>query len=377
MAASQDRPLTDEVFHVTRARPSGRVAVSVVSPCFNEEKGVAALHRRLAAACREAAGANFEIILVDDGSRDATWREITALAERHDHLVGVHLARNHGHQLAVTAGLSLSRGERVLIIDADLQDPPELLGPMMRKMDEGADVVYGRRVSRAKESWFKRVSAALFYRLLRRLTEVEIPLDTGDFRLVTRRVVDALQAMPERHRFIRGMVSWVGFVQVPLDYHRAERFAGETKYPLSKMLRFALDAITSFSIAPLRVASHVGMVTAGLAVLLLGYSIIRYFAGAAVTGWTSLIATVLLLGSIQLFVLGIMGEYLGRLLMESKRRPLFLIDAVAMRRRRLDLPVHFAHLQRPEQRELWAALATPVAPPPAVNETSLREPELG
>ena len=348
------------MFRIGPASAERAPAVSVVAPCYNEAGGIRPLCGRIAAACREAVADRFEIILVDDGSRDGTWQEIGELAAADPHVVGVHLARNHGHQLAVTAGLSLSRGERVLIIDADLQDPPELLAPMMRKMDEGADVVYGRRRKRASESWFKRASAAAFYRLLRRITDIDIPLDTGDFRLMSRRVVDALQGMPERHRFIRGMVSWVGFVQVPLDYDRAERYVGTTKYPLGKMIRFALDAITSFSIAPLRLASHIGLVTAGFAVVFLAYSLIRWLGGAVVTGWTSLIATMLLLGSIQLFVLGIIGEYLGRLLLESKRRPLFLIDAIAMRRGRLAVPAHFADLPRPAQRAMWSDLLEPV-----------------
>jgi len=357
----------EEVFRVAPAAKAGRVAVSVVAPCYNEASGLAALHQRVGAACRSAAGDAYEIILVDDGSRDGTWAEILRLAEADSHLIGVHLARNHGHQLAVTAGLSLGRGERVLVIDADLQDPPELLEAMMRKMDEGADVVYGRRRTRQSESWFKRASAAAFYRLLRRITDIEIPLDTGDFRLMSRRVVDALQGMPERHRFIRGMVSWVGFTQVPLDYDRAERHSGTTKYPLAKMIRFALDAITSFSIAPLRLASHIGLVTAGLALVFLAYSLARWLGGYVVTGWTSLIATVLLLGSIQLFVLGIIGEYLGRLLIESKRRPLFLIDAIATQRSRLAVPVHFADLPRSEQRAVWSDLIEPALAGAAVK----------
>lgn len=362
MRAAGKRQATDEVFRIERSSHATDIVVSVVVPCYNEAGGLALLHARVAAACREAAGDDYEIILVDDGSRDATWQEITALAARSRQVVGVHLARNHGHQLAVTAGLSLSRGDRVLLIDADLQDPPELLLPMMRKMDEGADVVYGRRISRASESWFKRTSAAAFYRLLHRITDIDIPLDTGDFRLMTRRVVETLQMMPESHRFIRGMVSWVGCTQVPIDYDRAERVAGETKYPLSKMIRFALDAITSFSIAPLRLASHFGFVTAALALVLLAYSVARWLGGYAVTGWTSLIAAVLVLGSIQLFVLGIIGEYLGRLLIESKRRPLFLIDAVTTRRGRLTVPVHFASLSRPEQRALSSTLLASAAP---------------
>jgi dolichol-phosphate mannosyltransferase len=220
------------------------------------------------------------------------------------------------------------RGQRVLIIDADLQDPPELLTGMMKLMDEGADVVYGQRRERRGESPFKKFSAVLFYRLLNRLVDIKIPVDTGDFRLMSRRTLDELNRMPERHRFIRGMVSWIGFRQVPLLYERQERFAGETKYPFRKMLRFAFDAISGFSIVPLRIATYLGFICAVLGLFFFAYTVYSYLSGIALQGWTTLMTVVLILGSGQLLVLGVLGEYLGRLYIESKSRPLFIIEEI-------------------------------------------------
>lgn len=245
------------------------------------------------------------------------------------HVMGVNLTRNHGHQLALTAGLTMARGDRILVVDADLQDPPELLKDMMALMDQGFDVVYGQRRQRAGESLFKKSTASLFYRVLLRLSETPIPLDTGDFRLMSRRALDALLAMPEQHRFVRGMVSWIGFPQTALPYDREERFAGTTKYPLKKMVRFAIDAITGFSTKPLRFASQIGLILAALGALLVAYVVIAWLTGETVAGWTSLMAVVVILGSVQMFVLGVIGEYLGRLYMQSKQRPLFLIQDVA------------------------------------------------
>ena len=241
---------------------------------------------------------------------------------------GVLLSRNHGQQLALAAGLAFCRGERVLIIDADLQDPPELLTQMMARMDQGFDVVYGRRRSRAGETRFKTGSAHLFYRVMRGASNVEIAADSGDFRLLSRRVVDILTRMPEEHRFLRGMVSWIGFAQSPFDYDRAPRLAGETKYPLRKMLRLAADALTGFSTLPLRLATYAGFCFAGLGVLTMLYVLGSWFAGLAVQGWASIMATMLIIGSVQLIVVGILGEYIGRLYMQSKARPLFIVDQV-------------------------------------------------
>jgi dolichol-phosphate mannosyltransferase len=302
--------------------------LSVVSPCYNEEGSLAELHRRLSAACRGEVGEDYEIVLVDDGSTDRTRSIIADLCDSDPRVVGVILSRNHGHQLALSAGLHVCRGRHILIIDADLQDPPELLGPMMKLMDEGADVVYGQRRVRRGEPPFKKISAALFYRLLNSLVDIEIPFDAGDFRLMSRRTLDELNRMPEQHRFIRGMVSWIGFRQVPLRYERQRRFAGETKYPLRKMLRFAFDAISGFSIVPLRIATYLGFLCAILGLVFLAYTVYSYVTGIALQGWTTLMTVILILGSGQLLVLGVIGEYLGRLFMQSKNRPLFVIEEI-------------------------------------------------
>ncbi len=302
--------------------------LSIVVPCFNEESGIDEFLRRAVLAATAVAGQNFEIIAVDDGSSDATWDIISSRSCDLSNLVGVRLMRNHGHQIAATAGLAVARGERVLLIDADLQDPPELLLMMMPIMDKGADVVYGQRSSRAGETRFKLLTAAMFYRLLGRLTSVPIPHDTGDFRLMSRRVVDILLAMPERDRFIRGMVSWVGGRQVALPYERDARFAGETKYPLRKMIHFAVDAITSFSTIPLRIATWVGFMSAMIAAALVVYTLVQWFAGNTVAGWSSLMATVAFFFSIQFIGMGIIGEYLGRLVQEAKQRPMFMVDCI-------------------------------------------------
>jgi glycosyltransferase involved in cell wall biosynthesis len=305
---------------MTDARP----ALSVVAPCFNEEGVLPAFLSRVAAVLDRIGGAS-EIVVVDDGSRDGTWQVMTEAAARDVRIVAVRLMRNHGHQLALTAGLSICRGERVLIIDADLQDPPELLPDMMALMDQGADVVYGQRRARAGESLFKRVTAAAFYRLIGRMTDVEIPLDAGDFRLVTRRVLDVLLSMPERHRFIRGMVAWIGGRQVPIAYDRQPRAAGESKYPLGKMIRFAADAITAFSVVPLMASMTIGWIMAAIGFAFVVYSFVGWLLGMNLPGWTSLMAAMGLLGGMQFLMLGIIGAYLGRLYDQSKGRPLFTI----------------------------------------------------
>lgn len=305
-------------------------ALSIVVPCFDEEACLPVLHDRLTAAARAAAGDDYEIVLVNDGSRDQTWAIMQEIAAKDDHLLAVNLSRNHGHQLALTAGLDLCRGDVILVIDADLQDPPELLSEMLATMRrEGADVVYGVRKSRAGETAFKRATAHGFYRLLSRATEVEIPVDTGDFRLISRRALDAFLAMPEQARFIRGMVAWIGFKQVPLPYNRDERFAGETKYPLKKMVKFALDALTGFSSAPLKLASHAGLLLSAGSVLIVAYILIGWLSGRSVPGWTSLMLVVVVLGAIQMFVLALMGEYLGRLYNQAKNRPLYIVQEIA------------------------------------------------
>ncbi len=301
--------------------------LSVVVPCYDEESVLVELHRRLMGAI-ESLAVRAEVILVNDGSKDATWPTMLELAATDPRVVLVNLSRNHGHQLALTAGLSQARGQRILIIDADLQDPPELLPEMMKTMDAGADVVYGVRRRRDGEGGLKLATAVLFYRLIERLTDVPIPRDAGDFRLMSRRALDVLLEMPERHRFVRGMVSWIGFRQVPLPYDRHARFAGQTKYPLRKMVRFALDAITAFSTKPLALASWAGIGMGFLSCALLVYSLASWLRGDAVVGWTSLMAAVTLLGSVQLIVLGVIGEYIGRMYEQVKGRPLFIIERV-------------------------------------------------
>lgn len=306
-----------------------RLRLSVVTPCHNEQDSVDELHRRTSAACRASVGADYEIVLVNDGSRDQTWTRMVLLAERDPHVVAVNLSRNYGHQIALSAGLSVCRGERVLVLDADLQDPPELLAQMMARMDAGAEVVYGRRMERSGETAFKRITASVFYRFFRRMVDIEIPLDAGDFRLMSRRAVDILNSMPEQHRFIRGMVGWIGLRQEAMPYDRAARFAGETKYPFHKMLSFALDAITGFSIKPLRLASWLGLGSGMVGLLLVIYAIGSWVSGRTVEGWTSVMVVVLVLGSSQLMVLGLIGEYLGRLYLEAKHRPLFIIESTS------------------------------------------------
>jgi dolichol-phosphate mannosyltransferase len=304
--------------------------LSIVVPCYNEEACLEALHERLGAAARATFGADYEIVLVNDGSNDRSWPMMRGLAASDPHLVAVNLSRNHGHQLALTAGLDLARGDVILVIDADLQDPPELLGDMLETMRrEGADVVYGVRRSRAGETAFKRATAHGFYRLLANATDVDIPLDAGDFRLMSRRALDVLLAMPEQARFIRGMVAWIGFRQVPILYDRDVRFAGETKYPLAKMLRFALDALTGFSSAPLKLASHAGLALSVGSLLIVLYILYAWLSGHSIQGWTSLMLVVVVLGAVQMFVLALMGEYIGRLYNEAKRRPLYIVQEIA------------------------------------------------
>jgi glycosyltransferase involved in cell wall biosynthesis len=303
---------------------SARPALSVVAPCFNEEGVLPEFLQRVGMVLADLGG-TVEIVLVDDGSRDATWQVMTDWAAKDRRIVAVRLMRNHGHQLALTAGLSVCRGERILIIDADLQDPPELLPEMMKLMDQDADVVYGRRRQREGESLFKRVTAAAFYRLIGRMADVEIPLDAGDFRLLTRRVLDILLAMPEHHRFVRGMVAWIGGRQVPIVYDRKARAAGQSKYPLAKMIRFAADAITAFSVVPLMASMTIGWVMAAVGFTFFVYSIVGWVLGLNLPGWTSLMAAVGLLGGMQFLMLGIIGAYLGRLYDQSKGRPLFMI----------------------------------------------------
>tara|TARA_R110000782_G_scaffold243386_4_gene329966 strand:+ start:18293 stop:19294 length:1002 start_codon:yes stop_codon:yes gene_type:complete len=311
---------------INMSPPSAKPTVSVVAPCFNEEGNLEALERRVMAACNESVGDDFEIILVDDGSRDRTWEMICERAATNPHIRGISLSRNFGHQIALSAGLDASAGDWIFVIDADLQDPPELLGEMLTVAREGADVVYGKRRRRPGDSLPRRVSAAAFYRCLNWLSDVEIPTDAGDFRLMSRRVLDALKSMPEQHRYIRGMVSWVGFNQVPFLYDRDERTAGVTGYGLRRLIRFAIDAIVGFSDQPLRIASHLGLLITGLGtagIVLLIY--LWVFVEIEAPGWMSLMATLLFLGGLNLLFMGLIGEYVGRIFLQVKDRPLYVV----------------------------------------------------
>ena len=308
-------------------QPDGR-RLSVAIPCYNEEASLPELYRRTTLACRDAVGDDYEIILVNDGSRDGSWDAIAALSASDPHVLGIDLSRNFGHQAALTAALNLCSGERVFILDADLQDPPELLGAMMALMDQGADVVYGKRRSRSGETHRKKVTAKIFYRLLGQMIDFEIPTDAGDFRLMSRRVLEALLSMSESHRFIRGMVSWIGFRQVPLEYDRQSRFAGETAYTFAKMISFALDAITAFSARPLRLGLYAGIGLLGLSWIGILYSVISWAFFETQPGWTSLIIAVMFLGGAQIFMLALIGEYVSRTFIQTKSRPLYLMREV-------------------------------------------------
>ena len=292
---------------------------------MNEEEGIPELVRRLTAAISPWAK-NSEIILVDDGSTDGTWKAIEAAKAACPQLVGVRLSANRGHQIALTAGLETAKGERIMMMDADLQDPPELLTDMMFMMDRGFDVVYGRRKERRGETIFKKVSAYAFYRMLNLMSDIDIPQDTGDFRLVNRAVLDAVLEMPETSRFIRGMFAWAGFKQVGIEYIRESRTTGETKYPLRKMIKFSVDAMTSFSTKPLKLATRLAFMSLLVAALMAVYVFGSLIMFQTAPGWASVVLAVSFFSGVQLLTLGIMGEYIGRLYVESKNRPLYFVS---------------------------------------------------
>jgi len=299
--------------------------ISVVAPIFNERESLQEFYRRVREAL-DTTGDSWELVPVDDGSTDRTGELLSALAKQDNRVRPVIFARNFGHQLAVTAGLDYARGDAVVIIDADLQDPPELIPEMLAKWKEGYEVVFAIREEREGESWFKLATASLFYRLIYRITDVDIPLDTGDFRLLDRKVVDVLCRMRERHRFLRGMSVWVGFKQTGVKYRRAARFAGTTKYPFRKMFKFAWDAVTSFSYLPLQIAMYLGFIAAGLSIVAIPIVAIMRLAGSqAFVGQATTLIAVLFLGGVQLISLGILGEYIGRLYDEAKGRPLYIV----------------------------------------------------
>jgi dolichol-phosphate mannosyltransferase len=299
---------------------------SIIAPIYNENQTIPELYRRVKETM-ESSGDSWELLLIDDGSTDGSTDIIRQIAAGDKRIRPVIFARNFGHQLAVTAGLDYARGQTVVIIDADLQDPPEVILNMIAKWREGNEVVYAVRAEREGESWFKLFTASLFYRIIYRITVVKIPLDTGDFRLLDRKVVDVLKQMRERHRFLRGMSVWVGFKQTGVEYRRAARFAGETKYPFKKMFKFAWDAVTSFSYFPLQVATYLGFISAGLSILAIPIVAVMRITGTqeAFAGQATTLIAVLFLGGVQLISLGILGEYIGRLYDEARGRPLYIV----------------------------------------------------
>jgi dolichol-phosphate mannosyltransferase len=298
--------------------------LSVVVPVYDERESLPELYRRVTAALTDV---SFELVVVDDHSTDGSWDLLRELAGTDRRLRPLRLSRNFGHQIAITAGLDAARGDPIVVMDADLQDPPELIPSLVEKWREGYDVVYAVRVERAGESRFKRVTAAAFYRVFRWLAQVDLPKEAGDFRLYSRRAANALRDMPERARFIRGMSSWIGFRQTGIDYHREPRYAGETKYPLRKMARFSADAIFSFSTAPLRLMSTLGFLVVVFCIAYLSYIVYeKIFTNDTIQGFTSVVVLVALLGGVQLFCLGIVGQYIARIFEEAKRRPLYILE---------------------------------------------------
>ncbi|HTX90879.1 MAG TPA: glycosyltransferase family 2 protein [Anaerolineales bacterium] len=298
---------------------------SIIAPIFNELENIPELYRRVKDVMT-GMGGSWELVLVDDGSSDGSTDAIRALAKKDRHVRPVIFARNFGHQIAVTAGLDYSRGDAVVIIDADLQDPPELIADLAAKWREGYEVVYAIRAEREGETWFKKITAAMFYRIIYRITDVKIPLDTGDFRLLDRKVVDVMSQMREKHRFLRGMASWVGFRQIGVPYKRSARYSGTTKYPFRKMLGLALNGITGFSYFPLQLATYFGFISAGVGIIAIPVvAILRMTGSQFFGGQATTLISVLFLGGVQLICLGVLGEYIGRIYDEVKGRPLYIV----------------------------------------------------
>ncbi|WP_248926690.1 glycosyltransferase family 2 protein [Paenibacillus hamazuiensis] len=305
---------------------SADIRYSVIVPMYNEEEVIEATYSRLSEVM-ETLDERYELIFVNDGSRDRTRQVVLDLCRNDPRVRLLSFSRNFGHQIAISAGMDHAQGQAVIVIDADLQDPPEVIPEMIRLWKTGYDVVYGQRIKRNGETLFKKWSAALFYRLFRSLTSFEIPVDTGDFRLIDRKVCDTLKGLKEKNRYVRGLVSWIGFRQTAVRYVREQRWAGETKYPLRKMLRFASDAIVSFSFKPLRLASYLGFTLSGLSFLYLMVVLWqKLFTDTTIVGWASLIALNLFFNGIMLMILGIIGEYIGRIYDESKGRPLYVLQ---------------------------------------------------
>jgi dolichol-phosphate mannosyltransferase len=307
-------------------RSVARKLVSVVVPVYNESEVIGAFYDRATEALTSLDGCTYEIVFIDDGSRDDSYAQLSSFVACDEHVRVLKFSRNFGHQIAITAGIDHARGDCVVIIDADLQDPPELIASMVQQWRDGFDVVYAVRAERDGEGAMKLMTASAFYRLLGRLTNIQIPANVGDFRLMSRRVVDQLKQLREKDRFVRGLVSWVGFKQTGVLYKRDARQAGETKYPYRKMIKFAFDGITSFSTAPLKLATWTGYASAVLAVLYLMYVLVFWFLGLTVPGFATIMVAMLFLGSVQLICLGILGEYLGRVFNEVKPRPMYIIE---------------------------------------------------
>ena len=306
-----------------------KVLYSIVVPVYNEEEVILETYIRLKKVM-EALKETYEIIFVNDGSRDRTAVIINNICEKDDKIKFIDFSRNFGHQTAITAGMDYSEGDAVVVIDADLQDPPEIIPEMIEKWKEGYDVVYGRRLERKGDSLFKKITAKVFYRFLRKMTDVDIPVDTGDFRLIDRKVCDALKTVNERNRYVRGIISWLGFKQTGVEFIWDKRFAGETKYPLKKMLKFAFDAITSFSYKPLKLASYAGLLLSALSFIYLLVILLQklFIKESTVQGWASILAVNLFFNGIVLIILGIIGEYIGRIYDEAKGRPLYVVRKV-------------------------------------------------
>jgi dolichol-phosphate mannosyltransferase len=302
--------------------------ISIVIPVYNEIDVIDACYERLTRVMGSLEGYDYELVFVDDGSHDRTHERLVAFHEQDPHLKVVKFSRNFGHQIAVTAGVDEAVGDAIVIIDADLQDPPEVIPGMVRKWEEGYDVVYGVRKRRTGESRLKLLTAATFYRLLRSFTNIEIPVDVGDFRLISARAAEQLRKLREKDRFVRGLVSWIGFRQIGIPYERDSRFAGETKYPYRKMFKFAIDGITSFSNLPLKVASWLGYMASLLAFVYLVSVFVQRAMGYTVEGWATIMVALLFLGGVQLICIGIIGEYIGRIFNETKSRPMYVIESV-------------------------------------------------
>lgn len=310
------------------ARAAPLPLLSVIVPVFNEAPVIQAFYDRTTRALSAIPGVDYELIFVNDGSQDDSHERLAALARSDPRMRVIGLSRNFGHQVAITAGLDHAHGDCVAVIDADLQDPPEVIGQMVEQWRAGYDVVYGVRGDRAGEGPLKLLTASLFYRLLNTITKINIPVDVGDFRLISRRAADQLRQLREKDRFVRGLVSWIGFRQVGVSYRREKRYAGQTKYPYRKMIRFALDGVTSFSTMPLKIATWMGYASSGLAFLYLVSVFAQRLLGHTVQGWATIMVALLFLGGVQLICLGIIGEYVGRIFNESKGRPLYVIDRI-------------------------------------------------